>query len=106
MYFEHAIGSSHDPGTDCTTMFDSLTPEASNLAFVPARRGSIIAVKCQLSFSIILIVWMDRMAGSKPTSVPTGVDDADTEGAAIVLLGFAWTFERCHFVNRDFFGWW
>lgn len=42
-YLEHAMGSSHDPGTDCTTMFDSLTPDASSLALVPARRGSIIA---------------------------------------------------------------
>jgi hypothetical protein len=42
-YLEHAIGSSHEPGTDCTTMFDSLTPDARSFAFVPARRGSIIA---------------------------------------------------------------
>lgn len=39
-----AIGSSQDPGTDCTTIFDSLTPEARSLAFVPAMRGSIIVV--------------------------------------------------------------
>lgn len=42
-YFEQAIGSSQDPGTDWIMMFDSCTPEASNLAFVPARRGSMIA---------------------------------------------------------------
>lgn len=37
-----AIGSSHDPGTLCTTMLDSLTPQASSLAFVPARSGSMM----------------------------------------------------------------
>jgi hypothetical protein len=42
-YLEHAIGSSQLPGTDWTTMFDSFTPAARSLAFVPARRGSIIA---------------------------------------------------------------
>jgi len=44
MYFWHAIGSSQLPGTDCTTMFDSLTPDAKSLDFVPAIRGSMIAV--------------------------------------------------------------
>lgn len=42
--FEHAIGSSQDPGTDWITIFDSLTPDARSLAFVPAMRGSIIVV--------------------------------------------------------------
>jgi hypothetical protein len=42
-YLEHAIGSSQDPGTDWTTMLDSLTPEDRSLSFVPFRRGSIIA---------------------------------------------------------------
>ena len=37
-----AIGSSHEPGTDWTTMLDSLTPHSSNLALVPARRGSMM----------------------------------------------------------------
>jgi hypothetical protein len=46
-YLEQAMGSSQEPGTDCTTMLDSLTPEASSLAFVPARSGSIIAASCQ-----------------------------------------------------------
>jgi hypothetical protein len=44
-YLEHAIGSSQLPGTDWTTMFDSFTPAARSLAFVPARRGSIIAAE-------------------------------------------------------------
>ena len=47
MYLEQAIGSSQDPGTDCTTIFDSFTPEDRSLAFVPARRGSIIAASRQ-----------------------------------------------------------
>lgn len=55
MYFEHAIGNSHDPGTDCTTIFDSLTPEARSFAFVPARRGSIIAV-LEIYLSVFLSV--------------------------------------------------
>lgn len=38
------MGSSHDPGTDWMTMFDSFTPAARSLALVPAMRGSIIAV--------------------------------------------------------------
>ncbi len=42
-YLEHAIGNSQEPGTDCTTMFDSFTPNARSLSFVPLRRGSIIA---------------------------------------------------------------
>lgn len=38
------------------------------------------------------------MAGSrKRTGVPAGVDDADAQGAAVVLLGFAGPFEGCHF---------
>ena len=37
-----AIGSSHEPGTDWTTMLDPLTPHSSNLALVPARRGSMM----------------------------------------------------------------
>ena len=44
-YLEHAIGSSQDPGTDCTMMFDSLTPDERSLAFVPARSGSIMALR-------------------------------------------------------------
>jgi hypothetical protein len=43
-HFETAIGSSQDPGTDCTTIFDSLTPEANSFFFVPSMRGSIIAI--------------------------------------------------------------
>lgn len=40
------------------------------------------------------------MAGSgQHTGVPTGVDDADAQGAAVVLLSFAGAFEGCHFVN-------
>jgi len=39
------MGSSHDPGTDCTTMLGSLTPEARSFDFVPARSLSIIAVE-------------------------------------------------------------
>lgn len=39
MHLWTAIGSSQDPGTDSTTMLDSLTPQASSLAFVPSRRG-------------------------------------------------------------------
>lgn len=38
------MGSSQEPGTDWTTMFDSLTPDARSFALVPARRGSIIAL--------------------------------------------------------------
>ena len=41
---EQAMGSSQDPGTDCTTILDSLTPEERSFAFVPVMRGSIIAV--------------------------------------------------------------
>lgn len=41
------MGSSQEPGTDCTMMFDSLTPDARSLALVPARRGSITAVRKQ-----------------------------------------------------------
>jgi hypothetical protein len=37
------MGSSQLPGTDCTMIFDSFTPEARSLALVPATRGSIIA---------------------------------------------------------------
>ena len=54
MYLEQAMGSSQDPGTDCTTIFDSLTPEARSLAFVPARRGSIIAASRQY----LLLSWV------------------------------------------------
>lgn len=43
-YLEQAIGSSQEPGTDCTTIFDSLTPDESSFAFAPARRGSIMAI--------------------------------------------------------------
>lgn len=43
--FEHAIGSSHDPGTVWMTMFDSFTPDARSLSFVPLRRGSMIAME-------------------------------------------------------------
>jgi hypothetical protein len=50
-YLEHAIGSSQDPGTDWTTMFDSLTPDARSLSFVPLRRGSIIAGSVISGFS-------------------------------------------------------
>lgn len=37
-----AIGSSHEPGTVCTTMLDSLTPHSRSLAFVPSSNGSMI----------------------------------------------------------------
>jgi hypothetical protein len=47
-YLETAIGSSQEPGTDCTMIFDSLTPNARSLALVPVRRGSIMAV-CRTS---------------------------------------------------------
>ena len=70
---EHAMGSSQEPGTDCTTMFDSLTPEARSLAFVPARRGSIIA-------AFLLMLPVVGMCGSRRvalTGVPASVDDAD-----------------------------
>jgi hypothetical protein len=46
-YLAHAIGNSQLPGTDCTTIFDSLTPEASRVFFVPSRRGSMIAILSQ-----------------------------------------------------------
>jgi hypothetical protein len=42
---EQAIGSSQEPGTDWTTIFASLTPDARSLALVPSRRGSIIALQ-------------------------------------------------------------
>lgn len=44
-YLEQAMGSSQEPGTDWTIIFDSLTPEARSLALVPARRGSMIAME-------------------------------------------------------------
>lgn len=37
-----ARGSSHEPGTDCTTMLDSCTPHSSSFALVPASSGSMI----------------------------------------------------------------
>jgi hypothetical protein len=43
--FWHAMGSSQEPGTDWTTILDSLTPEAKRTDFVPARRGSIMATR-------------------------------------------------------------
>lgn len=38
------MGSSHDPGTDCTTMLDSATPQASSFSVVPFRSGSMMLV--------------------------------------------------------------
>ena len=43
-YLEQAMGSSHEPGTDCTIIFDSLTPDAKRVFLVPVSRGSIIAM--------------------------------------------------------------
>jgi hypothetical protein len=37
-----AIGSSHEPGTDCSTIFDSFTPHSRSLALVPASKGSMM----------------------------------------------------------------
>src|SRR5699024_700720 len=37
-----AKGSSHEPGQDCTTTLDSLTPHSRSLAFAPATRGSMM----------------------------------------------------------------
>lgn len=42
--FEHAMGSSQLPGTDCTTMLLSFTPDERSFFFVPSRRGSMIVV--------------------------------------------------------------
>ena len=70
---EQAIGSSQEPGTDWMTMFDSLTPEESSLAFVPARRGSIIAG----GFGQFLFEGGMRMEGWERTCVPACVDNAD-----------------------------
>jgi hypothetical protein len=36
------MGSSHAPGTVCTTIFESFTPHSCSLAFAPARRGSMM----------------------------------------------------------------
>lgn len=38
-----AIGSSHEPGTDCSTILDSFTPQARSFALVPATNGSMTA---------------------------------------------------------------
>lgn len=93
MYFEHAIGSSHDPGTDCTTIFDSFTPEARSFAFVPARRGSMIAVRLSIWSAPNSCLQALRHGGVKRTGVPACVHDADAETAAVVLLGFSGAFE-------------
>lgn len=37
------MGSSHEPGTDSTTMLLSWTPQASSFALVPSSRGSMIS---------------------------------------------------------------
>ena len=37
-----AMGSSQDPGTDCTTMFESLTPHLVSCAFVPSSNGAMM----------------------------------------------------------------
>jgi hypothetical protein len=39
-HFVHAKGSSKLPGTDCTTMFDSLTPLSFSLEIAPATSAS------------------------------------------------------------------
>lgn len=37
------MGSSHEPGTDSTTMLPSGTPQASSLALVPSSSGSMMS---------------------------------------------------------------
>jgi hypothetical protein len=87
---EQAIGSSHDPGTDCTTMFDSLTPEASSFFFVPSSSGSMIAKPLLASFphGSGSQVWR-----GKRTGIPTCMHDADAQGAAVEGGCLAGTFE-------------
>jgi hypothetical protein len=87
-YLEHAMGSSQEPGTDCTTMLDSFTPDARSLSFVPLRRGSIIA---GAEVSVLHV----RCSGGelRRTGVPACVHDANAQGAAIVLLSFSGAFE-------------
>jgi hypothetical protein len=86
-HLEQAIGSSQEPGTVCTTIFDSLTPEASSLAFVPASRGSIIAASDQYQ------LFVGRDVGEGRTCVPSRVDDANAQSRAIMLLSFSWSLE-------------
>jgi len=84
-----AIGNSQEPGTDCTMMLDSLTPDARSLALVPASRGSIIAMgRGSVQGSAGGGVGFGRRTG-----IPACVDDANAEAAAIMLLGFSGAFE-------------
>jgi hypothetical protein len=83
------MGSSQDPGTDWMTMLDALTPEESSLAFVPARRGSIMAVVCGQRG----VRWRGEPGR---TGVPASVDNANAQAAAIMLLWYSGAFEGCH----------
>ena len=86
---EQAIGSSQEPGTDWTTMFDSLTPDARSLALVPSRRGSIIAL--QQTHVSNYVSGGGGVEGR--TCVPPCMHNSNAESTAIVLLSFSWAFE-------------
>lgn len=91
------MGSSHEPGTVCTIMFDSFTPQARSFALVPARRGSMIAVGVGEISSFVSFVYL-LAAGwcGELTCVPAGVDDSNAESTTIVHLSFSGAFESCH----------
>jgi hypothetical protein len=95
-YLEQAIGSSQEPGTDWTTIFDSLTPDARSLAFVPARRGSIIADS--------MLGWGGVWGETRLTAVPTCVYNSNAQFTAIMLLSFTGAFKCSHYVYVSFCG--
>ena len=83
-YFEHAKGSSQEPGTDWMIMFASLTPSDRSFVFAFFTKISMIAV----------CVSEDSEANLEQlTRVPTGVDDANAERTAIELIGLTWSLQ-------------
>lgn len=81
-YFETAIGSSQEPGTDWTTMFDSFTPLARSFFLTPSRRGSMIAVSVDKIPQISCV----------PSSLDTHCGQVGlTSGKFILVFHRAWT---------------
>lgn len=101
------MGNSQLPGTDCTTIFASLTPLAKSVFFVPASSGSIMAACGVVSKWCDVVRCGTVRAGLEGgrrrweawgwwkvlTGIPARVDDSDAEGAAVVFLGLAGSFE-------------
>lgn len=88
--FEHAIGSSQLPGTDCTTILLSFTPEDSSFFLVPSRRGSMIVV-----FHLACTMPMRSALPSSVGACPGPLSDAIVSVSCVVCweIGVRWWVE-------------